>query len=549
VSVVAANGLNFPVGLAIDTSGNLFVANYGNNTIAKVATGGLITGFVNSGLSGPAGLAFDPQGNLYEADSGSGTVLKISVGAGVSVFVRGLVEPSGLVFDSLGNLFVSDTGSGVIYKVASSGSTRVFASGLNVPVGLACDPANTIYVVESGTGRILSVTSSGVVSVFASGLTVNDPQFIVAVPSPPFFTATPASLSVATGQPAALAVTAFGIPAPTYQWNLGGTPIAGATDPILLVNPALAGSYTCTSDNAAGSATSPPCVLSIIPGSIPGYLSNLSARGDVGAGGNMLIGGFAIPPQGQKNLLVRAVGPGLVAAFGVAGELPASQVTLYDSNQLPVVSNTGWANPPVPGTSPISVAARTASAVLMAQLGAFALAAGSTDSALAVTTAPGSYTAQMGGLGGGTGIGLFEIYDADSGIPTSHLVNISARAAVGSGGSILIGGFYIAGSAPDTLLIRGVGPGLALKFGLTGTLAQPVLSLFDSRENLMVSNTGWGGDLTLTAVSGLVGAFSLSANSSDSVLLVTLPPGGYTAQLSGVNGSTGIGLLEIYEVP
>jgi len=65
----------------------------------------------------------------------------------------------------------------------------------------------------------------------------------------------------------------------------------------------------------------------------------------------------------------------------------------------------------------------------------------------------------------------------------------------------------------------------------------------------MVSNTGWGGDLTLTAVSGLVGAFSLSANSSDSVLLVTLPPGGYTAQLSGVNGSTGIGLLEIYEVP
>jgi hypothetical protein len=202
----------------------------------------------------------------------------------------------------------------------------------------------------------------------------------------------------------------------------------------------------------------------------------------------------------------------------------------------------------------------------MAALGAFALVTGSTDSAMLVGTPVGSYTAQVSGVGSTTGVALAEIYDADTGTPPARLINISARASVGTGGSILIGGFTITGSTSETVLIRGVGPGLASTFGLTGVLATPQLTLFDSvvpnNPQVIATDTTWGsapvaGPSTVQAgilpaaasVMTTVGAFSLVTGSTDSAMLVTLPPGNYTAQLSGFSGATGIALVEIYEVP
>ena len=98
------------------------------------------------------------------------------------------------------------------------------------------------------------------------------------------------------------------------------------------------------------------------------------------------------------------------------------------------------------------------------------------------------------------------------------------------------------------MLIRAVGPGLTDTFGLAGTLAQPVLSLYDSNRDLVDSNAGWGGDATIASVAASVGAFSLNTAHQDSALLVSLAPGSYTAQVLGLNGSTGIALIEIYEV-
>ena len=197
----------------------------------------------------------------------------------------------------------------------------------------------------------------------------------------------------------------------------------------------------------------------------------------------------------------------------------------------------------------MSVAPTPASASLMSSVGAFPLVSPSFDSAMAIASPTGAFSAQVTAMGGAAGIALAEVYDADSGVPAARLVNLSVRANAGLGGNMLIGGFSIAGATADTLLIRAIGPGLTDTFGLTGTLAQPVLSLFDSGQNLIDADTGWGGDATIASVAASVGAFSLNPAHQDSALLVSLPPGSYTAQVSGANNATGIALVEVYEVP
>ncbi|MGA2693986.1 MAG: hypothetical protein ABSF76_16605, partial [Opitutaceae bacterium] len=134
----------------------------------------------------------------------------------------------------------------------------------------------------------------------------------------------------------------------------------------------------------------------------------------------------------------------------------------------------------------------------------------------------------------------------------SRLINISARVEVGTGGNILIAGFVIGGTTSRTVLIRGSGP-ILKAFGLTGVLPDPQLSLFQSVNNastLIETNTGWGGSAQIAAAAASVGAFSWGSSATpDSAILVTLPPGSYTAQVAGASGDTGVALVEVYEVP
>ena len=118
---------------------------------------------------------------------------------------------------------------------------------------------------------------------------------------------------------------------------------------------------------------------------------------------------------------------------------------------------------------------------------------------------------------------------------------------VGAGSSIMTGGFVITGNSTETVLIRAVGPTLST-FGVSGILAQPTLTVYNSSGTSVASNTIWGGGSTLSSAMTQVGAFALPATSADSAALVTLPAGAYTVQVSGVNGTTGNALLEIYEV-
>jgi len=367
-------------------------------------------------------------------------------------------------------------------------------------------------------------------------------------------TASPATTTVASGRTVVFNAIATGSPAPTYQWTFNGSPtIPGASvtnDPILMVTGTTSGSagtYTCTATNIGGTATT-SATLSIVTSSNPGYLNNVSALGYVGAGAGILIGGFNIVGTGGKEILVRGIGPGLNTTFGLSGYVVNPYAELFSGNS-PVqiggspVQNDDWGTPDYPG-APVLATVTTA----MATLGAYSLPPASTDAAILVNLPnTGGYTVQVSGVGGGTGTGVVEIYDADSGAPGVRLNNLSARDLVETGQNILIGGFSIAGGTDETVLIRAVGPGLNSTFGLTGILAQPVLTLFHGPTQIY-ANTAWGGDPILTAAQATVGAYPLVPSSADSLLLVTLPPGGYTAQVTGLNSTIGIAVVEVYEV-
>jgi hypothetical protein len=271
----------------------------------------------------------------------------------------------------------------------------------------------------------------------------------------------------------------------------------------------------------------------------------MSCRAQVGTGANILIAGFVAggaSTTGSESLLIRASGPALVP-LGVTGTLPDPQLQLYQSNSnntsTLIGTNAGWE-----GNAAIASAA--------AAVGAFAWTNESSHDSALLASLDGPYTAQISGQSGDTGVALAEVYDATPAgtyTPTTpRLISVSARNHVGTGDNILIGGFVIGGTTAETVLIRASGPAL-VPFGVTGTLPDPELQLY-SGSTLLESNTGWGGNAQIASAAASVGAFSWGSSATpDSALLVTLPPGAYTAQVSGASGDIGVALVEVYEVP
>lgn len=266
-------------------------------------------------------------------------------------------------------------------------------------------------------------------------------------------------------------------------------------------------------------------------------LANLSTRAQSGTGADALTAGFVVGPGGDKQILIRAIGPTL-GSFGLTGVLADPVVTLYNSANAAVATNDNWS---------------AANASVMTSVGAFSLPTGSADAAIVTTLAPGSYTAQVTGANGATGLALVEVYEV--GATTSQLVNISTRAQVGTGTSVVIPGLALTGTGSRKLLVRAVGPGLSA-FGVTGVLADPVLSLTNAAgTTTYASNDNWGTPIsggasagTLTSAFNAAGAFGLTARSADAAVLAGLAPGNYTIQVSGVNNTSGLALVEVYDV-
>ncbi|MFA5403382.1 MAG: T9SS type A sorting domain-containing protein [Ignavibacteria bacterium] len=173
---LSGSGLNGPDGFAIDTTGNLYVANWGGgsgNNVLKITPGGTVTTFA-TGFNAPDGLVFDANGYLYVSNYASGIISKVSPSGVSTVFATGLINPSALAFDSQGNLYVSNYGGNTVSKITPAGVVSTFATGFNAPLGLAFDSEWNLYVSNYNSGVINKVNPSGVVTVFAS--ISNSPQ-------------------------------------------------------------------------------------------------------------------------------------------------------------------------------------------------------------------------------------------------------------------------------------------------------------------------------------------------------------------------------------
>jgi hypothetical protein len=461
------------------------------------------------------------------------------------------VESPGIDLTGPGNLDATTPGTpSSTYSSGSSGNNTTTP----ILVGAPTTAGTYTFMIqgfaeanEKGGAGIAGFVGTGISSVFpftvvvAAATTTPSPTPTPVVITAPVFTAQPISVTVTGGT---VALSALASNSPTYQWMLNGaTPVPGATGPILEFPDATTavGSYTCVATNSAGNATSNPATISLSSTTDIGRLVNISCRAQVGTGSGILIAGFVVGGQGtngSESLLVRASGPAL-ASFGVAGTLADPELQIYSGSTI-AGSNSGWA-----GSSMIISAA--------AAVGAFPWTdTSSHDSALLENLQEGPYTAQVSGQSNDSGVALAEVYDetpaADYTSSSPRLINISARVQVGTGGNILIAGFAIGGSTSRTVLIRASGPALD-SFGVAGTLPDPQLGLY-SGATLLGGNSGWSGNTDIANAAASVGAFAWSNTSSnDSAILVTLPPGAYTAQVSGASGDTGVALVEVYEVP
>ena len=265
----------------------------------------------------------------------------------------------------------------------------------------------------------------------------------------------------------------------------------------------------------------------------PGRLVNLSVRNQTDHGADALTAGFVLEGTLAKELIVRSIGPGLTD-FGVTNALPESRLELFPSGgDTAIESNLNWSLATGDGR----------------ELGAFPLVNGSGDSVIRRALSGAAFTATVTprDSSGEPGIALIEVYDADTGNLGNLLSNLSARTRLAADTTVTAG-FVLNGEDARSVLLRAVGPGLA-DFGVPGTLADPVLTLFREGGIGESSNDDWRGSTEIQTAAESVGAFPLESGSRDAALLIRLPPGAYTGQVSAPSGQSGIVLLEVYLVP
>ena len=504
-----------------------------NATVAQSLTfNGTLSGGTLTGTIQELGLSFSAT---------------VDVPTGPSAGVAGLYS-AGQTFAVVGtqnDVFVTAVAPAVV-----AAGTGTLGTGNTFTVQ-ATSGATITASISSQTSAITGsiATSSGTVLDFTGTSAAVAPQIL------------PASLVLDAGQTANLSVATTG--ATAYQWQQNGANISGATGPTLTIaniGGFQGGIYTALVTTSAGTLASTPSNLLITTSA---HLFNVSARAYVGTGSEVLIPGFYISGTGNKQILLRGGGPVLLTNFGLTGTLPSTTLTMFDSTGTPIATDAGWNNTLVAGTSNSGATVVNATTNIFNQVYAYGYPAGSGDSAMVATVPAGGYTAALSGVGGTSGIGAVEVYDADTGTPTATLINVSARAYVGLGNQANIVGFVISGTTSETVLIRGDGPGLK-QFGVTNFLATPQLVLYDTAPTALpiASNTGWNNAITpgtskvaaglapaTTQIMNNVYAFTLAPNSADCAIVATLPPGSYTAVLSGANGTTGVGLVEAYVVP
>ena len=418
---------------------------------------------------------------------------------GATVFVSNPASPAaakvGTPFSMVFSVASSASGTG-FYMVSGTLPPGLSIAGMDSSGGVSGSAATisgtpttagaySVSIQAWGPGNSAASFTNGV----SYSLTIN---VAAAVGTGPSITTQPASTSVTVGGSASFSVAATGTPTPTYQWQKGGAAIAGATSATLSltnVQNSDAGTYAVVVTNSAGSVTSANVTLSVAAALGPSITTQ------------------------PRDLALPA---------GYAGTL-----TVVASGTAPLTYQWSKDSAAIPGATAASLAFASAQP------------SDSGNYTVVVTSPDGTVTSTVAKVAVGTSAAKF--------------INLSTRGFVGTGPNVLIAGLVITGPNPKTVLIRVVGPTLA-QLGLSSTdvLADPVASLRDPSGAEILSNDDWGTGANvsiLPQVFHTVGAFDLPVGSKDAVALVTLDPGIYTVIASGKNGSSGIALLETYEVP
>ena len=265
----------------------------------------------------------------------------------------------------------------------------------------------------------------------------------------------------------------------------------------------------------------------------PTFLLNISTRLQVGTDDNVLIGGFILQGTEPKTVLIRAIGPSL-EPLGVVGALADPTLELHDGTGALIGQNDNWQTTRIGGViTDDQYLAIHATAIQPTS---------DAESAIIATLDPGLYTAIIAGADDSTGVGLAEVYDLGPAPAPAKLANISTRGFVQTGDDVMIGGFII-GNQTSEVLVRGIGPSLTAQ-GVNGALADPMLELFDINGALLASNDNWRSDQEAE-----IEATTIPPNDDlEAAILRSLAPGAYTAILRGVADTTGVGLVETYNL-
>lgn len=258
-----------------------------------------------------------------------------------------------------------------------------------------------------------------------------------------------------------------------------------------------------------------------IPG--PGSLGNISTRLRVETGDNVLIAGFIVNGTQPKKIIVRAIGPSLP----VSGALADPILELRNSSGGLIRSNDNWRS-----DQETEIIATTMPPI------------DNLEAALVETLpANGSaYTAIVSGVNNGTGVALVEVYDLDQTV-NSKLANISTRGLVQTGDNVLIAGMIVLGQGSQGVIIRAIGPSLTSS-GVSGALADPTLNVHNGNGVLIAQDDDW----RTHQEQALIASGLAPTDDRESAILMSVTPGNYTAIVRGKNDTTGVALVEVYNL-